>query len=267
MKHKLQYNNAWRRTAAAIYHKPVDSKIYGSVELDVTDLEAFVQEKRKTGVRVTLMHPIILFIARALKTEVPEMNCFVRRGNVILRDQVDATVSVLIRGGTQMSAVRISNADAVSLDDLAEMLIRQVPRTRKGHEDKTMDNKKLVAAIPWPFRTWVIELAKWLTIDLGISVPSLGLSPSAFGSFVFSNIGSIGLDIGYAALMPASNVAAVFTMGSVESKPVVVGDQIVPRRVMSLSVVLDHRVVDASHGGRLFRYLKEAVKGPDFGNL
>ena len=62
--------------------------------------------------------------------------------------------------------------------------------------------------------------------------------------------------------MPASNVSAVFTMGSVESKPVVVGDQIVPRRVMSLSVVLDHRVVDASHVGKLFRYLKETRRPP-----
>ncbi|MBK9336868.1 MAG: 2-oxo acid dehydrogenase subunit E2 [Lewinellaceae bacterium] len=262
MNSQFEPNNAWRRTATAIYRKPVDSKIYGSVELDVTDLEAYVLERRKQGIRLTLMHPFILFIARALKTEVPELNCFVRRGNVIARDRVDATVSVLVRGGTQMGAVRVRNADALSLVELADVMARDVPRSRKGDEDKAMDNKNLVAAIPWPFRTWVVGLVKWLTIDLGLSIPSMGLSPDTFGSFVFSNIGSIGLDIGYAALMPASNVAIVFTMGSVETKPVVIGDQIMPRRMLNLSAVLDHRVVDASHGGKMFRYLKEAVKGP-----
>jgi pyruvate/2-oxoglutarate dehydrogenase complex dihydrolipoamide acyltransferase (E2) component len=261
MKNEFEPNNAWRKTAAAIYRKPVDSKIFGSVELDVTDLEAYILEKRKEGLRITLMHPFILFISRALKTEVPELNCFIRRGNVIARDQVDATVSVLV-GGTQMSAVRVVNADTLSLAELADVLLREVPRSRKGKEDKTMGNKHFLATIPWPFRTWAVNLVKWMTIDLGVSIPSMGLSPNAFGSFVFSNIGSIGLDVGYAALMPASNVAIVFTMGTVQSKPAVIGDQIVPRRMLNLCAVLDHRVVDASHGGKMFKYLKEAVKGP-----
>lgn len=266
MKKTFEPNDAWRRTAAAIYRKPVDSKIFGSVELDVTELEAFVLEKRKAGVRITLMHPIVLFIAKALKTEVPELNCYVRRGNIIHRPSVDASVTVLV-GGKQMSAVLVPDTDACSLEGMANLLIQQIPRTRKGNEEKAMDNKKLLAAFPWPLRGWVVGFFKWLTIDLGIAIPALGLSPNTFGSFVFSNIGSLGLDIGYAALMPASNVASVFTMGSVQTKPAVVGDQIVPRRMLTLSVVLDHRVVDASHGGRLFTYLKAAVKGPDFGGL
>jgi pyruvate/2-oxoglutarate dehydrogenase complex dihydrolipoamide acyltransferase (E2) component len=32
---------------------------------------------------------------------------------------------------------------------------------------------------------------------------------------------------------------------------------------MSLSIVLDHRVVDASQGGQLFRYIKHFVKNPE----
>lgn len=266
MKKTFEPNNAWRRTAAAIYRKPVDSKIFGSVELDVTELEAFVLKKRQAGLRITIMHPIVLFIAQALKTEVPELNCYARRGSIVHRPSVDASVSVLV-GGKQMSAVLVPDADACTLESMAKLLLRQVPRTRKGHEEKAMGNKKLLASLPWPFRTWVVRFVKWLTIDLGVSVPALGLSPNMFGSFVFSNIGSLGLDVGYAALMPASNVASVFTMGSVQTKPAVVGDQIVPRRMLTLSVVLDHRVVDASHGGRLFSYLKKAVKGPDFGGL
>lgn len=51
-------------------------------------------------------------------------------------------------------------------------------------------------------------------------------------------------------------------MGNVISKPMVVGDQIVPRRMLSLSAALDHRIVDAAHVGVMFRYIKEAIKGP-----
>lgn len=78
-----------------------------------------------------------------------------------------------------------------------------------------------------------------------------------------TNIGSIGLDTGYPALFPISNVAIVFVMKGISKKPVVVNDRIVIRRMMSLSCALDHRVVDASHGGILFRSIKQAVRKPE----
>ncbi len=262
MSNSFEPNNAWRKTAAAIYRKPVDSKIFGTVELDVTELEAFVLEKRKQGMRITLMHPLILFMARGIKNEVPELNCFVRRGSIIPRPNVDVSVSVLIKGGTQMGVVMVPAAETMSLAELADFLMREVPQARKGGNGKSADPTKLVAAIPWPFRTWFVGLAKWLSIDMGVSIPGIGLSPNKFGTFVFSNLGSIGLDVGYPALMPASNVGMVLNMGNVISKPVVVGDQIVPRRMLSLSAALDHRIVDASHVGTMFRYIKEAIKGP-----
>ena len=68
-------NNGWRRVAASVYRKPVDSKIFGSVEIDVTDLEAFISARRKQGVKITLTHFFTLAVARALKNDVPELNC------------------------------------------------------------------------------------------------------------------------------------------------------------------------------------------------
>ena len=259
---QFEPNNDWRKTAAAIYRKPVDSKIFGTVDLDVTELEAFVLEKRKQGLRITLMHPLILFMARGIKNEVPELNCFVRRGSIIAREHVDVSVSVLVKGGTQMGVVMVPAAETLSLADLADLLAREVPLARKGNNGKAADPTKLVASIPWPFRTWLVGLAKWLSIDMGVSLPGLGLTPEKFGTFVFSNLGSIGLDVGYPALFPASNVGMVLNMGNVISKPMVVGDQIVPRRMLSLSAALDHRIVDAAHVGVMFRYIKEVIKGP-----
>jgi hypothetical protein len=39
------FNTDWRITAAAIYRKPNDSKVFGTVELDVTELEQFIADK------------------------------------------------------------------------------------------------------------------------------------------------------------------------------------------------------------------------------
>ena len=259
---ETQFNTDWRKVSAAIYKKPVDSKIFGSVEIDVTELEQFITEKRKSGIKITLTHIITLIIARAIRDEVPELNCFIRRGRVIKRESIDAMVSVLVRD-REMSSVRIENLDRMDLKELGEKLADEIKNLRSGKEDSTMRMKGKISSIPWPFRTWFFNLIKKLTVGWGISIPSIGLTANNFGSFVVSNIGSIGLDTGYPALFPVSNVAMVFVLGGVKKKPVVIGDEIKIRRIMSLSCTLDHRVVDAIHGGRLFRYIKQMILSPE----
>jgi pyruvate dehydrogenase E2 component (dihydrolipoamide acetyltransferase) len=257
-----QLNNDWRKISGVIYKKPVDSKIFGEVELDVTHLEEYISAQRKKGIKITLTHVFTLIVARCLKNEVPALNAYVRRGRVVQRASVDAMVSVL-QGDGSMGTVKIPNADTMNVGQIADFLNNEIQNARKGNENGTSGPKKLVASIPWPFRNWFFSFYKWFVINLGFSLPGTGLNPNSFGSFIISNIGSLGLETGYPALMPSSNVAFVLVLGGVKKKPVVVDDEIVPRRIMSLSIVLDHRVVDASHGGKLFRYIKQFVKHPE----
>ncbi len=261
MKTADQLNSSWRKTASAIYRRPTDSKIFGSVEIDITELEAWINEKRKSGIKATLTHVFILAAARALKHEVPELNSFIRRGNVVLRENINVMVSVLLRD-TKMGSVLIKDADKLTLEELIEVMTNEVKNSRQGSENKTMQMKDKLARVPWPLRSWVFRLIKTITMDWGLSFTSMGLSASSFGSFMVSNIGNVGLDMGYPALFPSSNVSFVLIMGGVNRKPAVVGDQILPRTILSLGAALDHRVVDASHGGLLFRYLKHIVKNP-----
>ncbi len=254
-------NNNWRKVAATIYKKPIDSKIYGSVDLDITDLETFISKKRKEGIKITSTYIITMAVARALYHDVPELNSYVKRGKIIQRDTISAMVSVLLEGA-QMGSVKIDHAHLLNLEEFSEAIKIKIQESRKGDENKTMQSKNLLSAIPWPFRNWVFALYKMVTIDWGISLPFMGLDSDSFGSFVVSNIGSVGLDTGYPALLPSSNVAIVLVMGATRKKPVVINDQVLPRKIMNLSAVLDHRVVDASHGGKLFRAIKYFIKNP-----
>ncbi len=261
MENTANFNTSWRKVASTIYRKPVDSKIYGSVEIDVTDLEKFISQKRKEGVKTTLTHIITLIIGRAIKKAVPELNTFVRRGKIIQRPQIDATVSVLLQEG-QMGSVKIENVDQLTLSELTDEIAEKIKDSRKGNENDTMQSKDMLSRIPWPFRTWVFFLYRLFTIHWGFSFPVIKLSANSFGTYVVSNIGTLGLDSGYGALLPSANVSIVMILGGVSKKPVVINDEIVPRRVLSLSATLDHRVVDGSHGGQLFRFIKQMVKNP-----
>ncbi|MCF8224309.1 MAG: 2-oxo acid dehydrogenase subunit E2 [Bacteroidales bacterium] len=255
-------NTDWRKVASAIYKKPADAKVFGSAELDVTDLEKYIFKKRRQGLKVTMTHIFALILSRGLREEVPELNCFVRRGNIIERKQVDAMVSILMSDGS-MSSVKIENADTLNLYECAEELAKSIKNTRAGDESRAMQMKELVGKIPWPIRTWFFNLIKFLTIKWGVSIPSAGLSDNNFGSFVLTNIGSVGLDTGYPAMFPISNVAFVFVIGKAEKKPVVIDDKIVIRKIMTISSAMDHRIADAMHGGKMFRYIKKMIRKPE----
>ncbi|MFA9392535.1 MAG: 2-oxo acid dehydrogenase subunit E2 [Prolixibacteraceae bacterium] len=262
MKKKYELNSSWRIVAATIYKKPTDSKVFGAAELDVTDLEQFISVKRKEGLKITLTHVMALIVSRGLKHEVPVLNTYVKRGKIIQRDRVDAGISVL-KANDEMTSIFIRDADQMTLHSLADFMRDEIQKSRKGDENDTMQSKNFLSSIPWPFRNWFFRLYRTVTISWGLSLPFLGLNNDSFGSFLITNIGSIGLDTGYPALLPSSNVSFVLVMGGVQKKPVVINDEIVIRRMMSLSVVLDHRMVDASHAGKMYRYIKYMIKHPE----
>lgn len=255
-------NNDWRKLAVVIYRKPHDSKIFGSVELDVTDVEAYIQAKRRDGLKITLTHIFMLALSRGIRQETPELNCYVRRGRIIQRDSVDVSLSVLVGDGQQLTTVKVAGAENLTLQELSAGLQTAIQNARNLQRADAKQAKDVVARIPWPLRQWVVDLVKWLMNTWGVSLPFLGVSPGSFGSFVLSNLGSIGLDIGYPALAPFSNVAMVVAQGSVSTKPVVVEGQVVPRRMITISGAVDHRVVDAAQIGRLFSYVRRILKTP-----
>lgn len=258
----IDLNNEWRMVASAIYKRPTDSKILGQSEVDVTDLENYITEKRKKGIKVTLTQVLTLAAARALRTEVPELNVYLRRGKIVKRPSVDAMVSVLLEG-SELGSVKVPHADEITIDEMALFLASEIKKARGGNENKTMEMKGKLAAIPWPFRSWIFSLFRVFPQKWGFSIPKLGLTPNSFGSFIVSNIGTLGLDIGFPALMPTSNVSFVLILGAVNKKPWVLNDEIVPRKILTLGAALDHRVCDGTHGGRLFRYLKYIIKNPE----
>jgi pyruvate dehydrogenase E2 component (dihydrolipoamide acetyltransferase) len=262
----IDLNSNWRKVASSIYKKPRDSKIFGSVDIDVSEMENFVAKKRKEGVKTTLTHLMTLIIGRAFREEVPELNAYIKRGKVVQRENIDAMVSVLLKRD-EMGSVKIPNVDQLTVAELSDLIAEKIKNSRAGNENSAMQSKHMLSSIPWPFRTWLFNLYKLVTIDWGFSFPGLNLSSDSFGSYVISNIGTLGLDSGYGALLPSSNVSIVLIIGKVYKKPVVINDEIVIRKILNLSATLDHRVVDGSHGGKLFRYIRKLAKNPELLDL
>lgn len=78
----------------------------------------------------------------------------------------------------------------------------------------------------------------------------------AGGTITITNVGVFGVDAGTPIINPGE--AAILAFGQVRKKPWVVGDEIVPREITTLSVSADHRVVD---GEIISKFLADVGRG------
>ena len=80
-------------------------------------------------------------------------------------------------------------------------------------------------------------------------------------TFTVSNFGAFGVDGGTAIINPPE--AAILGVGRIATRPWVLEDYVVPRSVVELSLVFDHRVADGGVAGGFIRHLADLVEAPD----
>ena len=80
------------------------------------------------------------------------------------------------------------------------------------------------------------------------------------GTFTVTNLGAFEID----AFTPIINVpqTAILGIGRIVKQPAVVGDQIVVRETLTLSLTFDHRAVDGAPAARMLQSLKRLVENP-----
>ena len=129
-----RFNTPWRVTSAAIYTTPTDSRVYGTLDIDVTEAKNYLDRKREEGVKLTMVHLTTVVLARAIAFDVPEMNCFIRRGAVVGRKHLDVMLPVQVGGETGVTAAIIRNAHSRPVSEIAAEVREKAARSRGGEE-------------------------------------------------------------------------------------------------------------------------------------
>jgi pyruvate dehydrogenase E2 component (dihydrolipoamide acetyltransferase) len=82
----------------------------------------------------------------------------------------------------------------------------------------------------------------------------------AGGTFTVSNLGMFGVRTFTAVINPPQ--AAILAVGSVERKPVVQGDEIVPGLRMEVTLSCDHRILSGADGAEFLRSVAAFLESP-----
>ena len=98
--------------------------------------------------------------------------------------------------------------------------------------------------------------------DLAARARARKLAPQEYqgGSFAISNLGMMGIENFDAVINPPH--ASILAVGAGIQKPVVKGGEIVIATVMSVTLSVDHRVIDGALGAEFLAAVKSNLENP-----
>ena len=191
----------------------------------------------------------------------------------------DIELDALLAFRTQLNAGLESRGVKLSVNDFVikacALALQQCPTANAVWAgDRVLQFQKsdvaVAVAIEGGLFTPVLKDAETKTLSaLSIEMKDLAkrardrkLAPHEYqgGSFAISNLGMFGIDNFDAIINPPH--AAILAVGAGVPKPVVKAGQVVVANVMSVTLSVDHRVIDGALGAQLLQAIKDNLENP-----
>lgn len=252
----------WRRVANALWRAPRDPQIYGTLEIDAAALLRFEEQARAAGHHVTPTHIVGRALGHVLK-EVPDLNVRLQGGEAIARSTVDVFFITAVHGGHDLSGVKVVDVPSKPAVTIAAELDRRASEMKAGRDAEFARSKRLMDLLPMPLLRVAVRLTAFATNDLQLDLAPLGLHPSPFGSAMITSVGMFGIPQGFAPLTWMYDVPILVLVGEIGERPVAVEGRVEARRVLPLSVSIDHRYVDGWHLSRAMRAFQDYLAAPE----
>lgn len=253
----------WRKIANALWDAPSDPQIYGAIELDATPVLDLIERARVEGHRLTPTHLVGRAIARAL-VAVPDLNVRLFFDRAIPRESVEIFFITSVAKGRDLTGVKISEVERKSVIAVSTELSERSSRMKAGEDPDFARAKRTMDALPRPILRIALRATAWLTGDLAVSVPVLGVAASPFGSAMVSSVGMLGLPMGFSPLVWLYRVPLMVVVGEITEKPVAVSGEVEIRPILPLTVTVDHRYADGAHLGEALHAFREYLANPTF---
>ena len=261
-----QQVTSWRRLAPHVWDRPHDPTVYGVMDLVVDRALPYLDElSRVSGTKVRVTHLVTKGLALGIQ-RVPQANGIVSRRRVANRKDVDIFVQVATEGGRDLSGTKLRRVDDMPLAEIARELATRAALVRRHSDPGVEKTKSLVQRLPNAILGLTVRTMEFLLYDLQLDLSRFGIEADQFGSAMVSNIGNFegfGMSFALAPLVPISRCPIVVLIGEVQRKPVVEGDRIVPRSVVTLGCTFYHRLIDGLQGTQIAAMLRRVVEDPE----
>ena len=252
---------------SCLYPKRTDSEVYLHLEVDITDLLRYIEEKNGPGAeyKTTLFHCIVAIVARAVN-ERPKLNRFVQGARTYERDEI--TISfVAKRRFTDHSEEALMVYKAKGSDTLADISRRIVGEVHEMREQKQAEGLDDIlnkfGRLPRPLLMLIVRTVRWL--DFWGKVPKVFTEGDPnYTTVLISNLGSIKCPAVYHHLNNYGTNSVLLTIGAMHKTPTVMPDGSVQvRNFVDIGATLDERIGDGFYFARSLKLIQYICAHPE----
>ncbi|MBX9687661.1 MAG: 2-oxo acid dehydrogenase subunit E2 [Candidatus Obscuribacterales bacterium] len=221
---------------------------YFFLDIDMTWAEELRATLAKNGIRVTATAFLLKAIAIAQRAHPDTRTAMLPFGRTVVFNNIVAgfTVERFIGSQPTLFFGAIEEPDTKSIADISEEL--------RAHAEADLENV-------WHMKlqhrfTWMPWFLRRLILWVGLRNPGVRLKCLG-ATFGLSSLGKFGLQ----AMIPPCVSTSTFGVGTIEKRPVVRDGQIEVRKMMTLTLNFDHRIIDGAPAARFMADVQKLLEG------
>ncbi|MCR4788634.1 MAG: 2-oxo acid dehydrogenase subunit E2 [Lachnospiraceae bacterium] len=260
---KLRDIDAMHYVMPLMYPNRCDNEAYMTISIRLDKTEEYLRRKNKESAetKVTLFEVIIIAILKTIQLR-PQLNRFIANKTMYQRNNLTAafTVKKVFSDEGDETLARIYADENDTLDSLAAKINEQITLCKTGTDEST-DAMNVIKKLP--FRQLIGAIARMLDRH-GLMPKSVIATDPYQCSVVLTNLGSLGMNIGYHHLMNWGTTSLFVVVGKKHNKPHYDSEgNVTMKRELAISFTIDERISDGYYYARSLKLLKKLVENPE----
>lgn len=221
---------------------------YLFLDVDMTWAEELRATMAKHGVRITATALLLKAIAIAQRAHPDTRTALLPFGRTVVFNNIVAgfTVERFIGSQPTLFFGAIEEPDTKSIAEISSEL--------RAHAEA--DLEKIWQLNLQSKFTWMPWLLRRLILWIGVRNPAVRLKCMG-ATFGLSSLGKFGLK----AMIPPCVTTSTFGVGTVEQRPVVRDGKVEVRKMMTLTLNFDHRLIDGAPAARFLNDVQKLMEG------
>lgn len=256
------------RIMPGIMPNRADNEAYISVDVDYAPLKAYVEKKNEgcdSADKFTFFHVICAAVGKAFVLR-PRMNRFICNRKLYQRDKITIgfTVKKKFDDKAEEALALFTYDEKETMDSFHEKIVKVIHSTKSDTEvDTSTGTMDFLSKLPQWLINLLVDIVLWLDKRGWVPQSIVGSDPN-HASIFLSNLGSIGLEIGYHHLVNWGTNSCFIVLGKKHLKMIHHPDGTEElKEVIPLGITLDERIADGYYYSGTVALVKTLLENPE----
>ncbi len=252
----------------SIMRTRLDSQVFFDYELDITELEKFVREHRKTDMpNLRMLHIFMAAMVRAM-SQMPHLNRFIAGKKLYAHNNI--RISLACKRSLSLESEETTIMPEFEPEDTLYDVVKKVEKIirEEVYEQQVEGNgtdivARTLGAIPTCIKSGFVDLMRNLD-KIGL-MPKFINKVSPFHSSMFiTDLGSCGIGPIFHHLYEFGTCSVFVAMGKKETKYEVDSQgNVITKRYIGMKIVADERICDGYYYATSMRLMARLIRHPE----